>query len=71
MSRAQFAAATGPEAALAVGSPDEVAAKLAHIDEILGGVSRVCLQMTVGPLERSRRLSTIELLGGEVRAQLT
>lgn len=70
MSRAQFAAATGPDAALVVGDPGEVAAKLVHIDEVLGGVSRVCLQMTIGPLERSRRLRTIELLGGDVRAQL-
>ena len=69
MTPVQFESATGPGAALVVGSPAEVAAKLAHIDDVLGGVSRVCLQMTVGPLGRTR-LRAIELLGGEVREHL-
>ena len=69
-SRAAFDAMTSAKAALVVGDPSEVAAKLVYIDEVLGGVSRVCLQMTVGPLARTRRLRTIELLAGDVRSLL-
>ena len=67
----RFRDMTRPEAALVVGGPEEVATKLSHIDEVLGGISRVCLQMTVGPMTRQHRLGTIELLATEVRARST
>ncbi|MDK4716038.1 LLM class flavin-dependent oxidoreductase [Rhizobium sp. CNPSo 4039] len=61
-SRQFFSQATGPDAALVVGDPDEVLRKFRHINEVLGGVSRICLQMSVGPLARPLRLKSIELL---------
>jgi hypothetical protein len=56
--------------ALVVGSPQEVARKIRFIDEVLGGVSRVSLQMSVGPLEHRLRLKSIELLAHEVGSVL-
>lgn len=61
-----FDRASGPTFGLVVGSAQEVASKIRLIDEILGGVSRVSLQMSVGPLERQLRLRAIELLANEV-----
>jgi hypothetical protein len=40
----------------------EVTGKIRHINCELGGVDRVCLQMTVGPLPDRYRLATIERL---------
>jgi alkanesulfonate monooxygenase SsuD/methylene tetrahydromethanopterin reductase-like flavin-dependent oxidoreductase (luciferase family) len=64
--RDQFDAITGPDAAIFVGSPDEVSDKILAIDRLFGGVARLCLQMTVGRLPREQRLRTIELLAIEV-----
>ncbi|RWX12890.1 LLM class flavin-dependent oxidoreductase [Rhizobium leguminosarum] len=69
--RRSFAQLTSSSSALIVGSPEEVARKLRHIDEVLGGVSRVSLQMSVGPLPKLRRLRSIELLAGKVAELLT
>ncbi len=71
MSRAAFDAQRGPTGAFVVGSPDTVAAKLRHIDEALGGVSRVSLMMSGGPLPHDGMLRAIELLGTAVKPALT
>ena len=65
--RSTFSAQTGPTGAFAVGSPDTVAAKLQHIDEVLGGVSRVSLMMSGGPIPHSGMLRSIRLLGEAVK----
>lgn len=52
--------------ALVVGSPADVAEKIENIDHILGGVSRISLQMSVGSLPASHRLKSIELLAEAV-----
>lgn len=70
LSRARFDGMTGPTATLVVGSIDEVVHKLKHIDELLGGIDRICLQMTVGPMPRELRLRTIELLATKVASAL-
>ena len=59
----QFDTMTGADQVLTVGDQREVAAKLADFNSELGGVSRICLQMTVGPLEREIRLNAIRQLG--------
>ncbi len=69
-SRAAFDAQRGPTGAFVVGSPDTVAAKLRHIDQALGGVSRVSLMMSGGPIPHSGMLRSIELLGTAVKPAL-
>jgi alkanesulfonate monooxygenase SsuD/methylene tetrahydromethanopterin reductase-like flavin-dependent oxidoreductase (luciferase family) len=63
LTRGRFDAMTAPGEALIIGDAAEVTAKIRHINAVLGGVSRICLQMTVGPLSRRRRLDTIGRLG--------
>ncbi len=69
-SRAAFDAQRGPTGAFVVGSPSTVIAKLRHIDEALGGVSRVSLMMSGGPLPHDGMLRSIELLGTAVKPAL-
>lgn len=64
--REQFEEITGPDAAIIVGSPAEVSDKILAINDALGGIARLCLQMTIGRLPRERRLRTIELLATQV-----
>lgn len=59
----RFEAMTRPGEALIVGDEAEVEDKIVGLSRALGGVARVCLQMTVGPLHREHRLGTIERLG--------
>lgn len=65
-SRAQFDDMAGPQGAFLVGSPSTVAAKLKHLDEVLGGVARVTFQMSSASLETAAMKRSIELLGTEV-----
>ena len=64
--RAQFDALRGPTGALIVGEPNQVADKIAYIDEALGGIARLNFQMSVATLSHDRLLSAIELLGTRV-----
>lgn len=70
MTRAAFDAQRGPAGAFVVGSPETAAKKLRHISESLGGVSRVTLMMSGGPLAHDKMLRAIELLGTEVKARV-
>jgi probable LLM family oxidoreductase len=70
MTRAAFDAQRGRTGAFVVGSPETAAAKLRHISEALGGVSRVSLMMSGGPLAHDNMLRAIELLGTEVRPRV-
>jgi probable LLM family oxidoreductase len=70
MTRAAFDAQRGPKGAFVVGSPETAAKKLRHISDSLGGVSRVTLMMSGGPLAHDRMLRAIELLGTEVKPRL-
>ena len=67
---AHFAELTGPTAALVVGGPAEVARKIQYIDKVLGGIARISLQMSVGPVPHAQRLRSVELLGTAVAPQL-
>jgi len=62
MTRASFDAQRGPEGALVVGSPDDVVKKIRHYDEVLGGISRLSLQMNVTSLPHAKLMRAIELL---------
>jgi alkanesulfonate monooxygenase SsuD/methylene tetrahydromethanopterin reductase-like flavin-dependent oxidoreductase (luciferase family) len=66
VTRADFDAQRGPQGALLVGSPDEVAEKIIRHSESLGGVSRFTFQMNVGSLPHSKLMKAIELIGERV-----
>lgn len=70
LSRTSFQAQTGPTGAFVVGSPETAAAKLRYIDEVLGGVSRVTLMMSGGPIAHPRMMRSIDLLGTAVKPAL-
>jgi probable LLM family oxidoreductase len=65
MTRAQFDALRGPDGALMVGDPDEVAAKIVRQHELFGH-DRFTAQISVGPLAHPHVVRSIELLGTEV-----
>ncbi|MCU1543350.1 MAG: class flavin-dependent oxidoreductase [Microbacteriaceae bacterium] len=65
MSRAQFDEAAGPEGALFVGSPETVAAKIAHAASGLG-LSRFDLKYSNGALGHDKLMKSIELYGTRV-----
>jgi probable LLM family oxidoreductase len=66
MTRASFDAQRGPDGALLVGSPDEVAEKVLRFSEVLGGISRLSFQMNAASLDHSKLMQAIELIGASV-----
>jgi probable LLM family oxidoreductase len=66
VTRAQFDATRGPTGALLVGGPEAVAEKILSIDEVLGGISRISIQLTPGTLPHAKVMHAIELLGARV-----
>ena len=42
---------------------------MAHVSDVLGGISRITLMMSGGPLPHARMLRAIELLGAHVGPQ--
>jgi probable LLM family oxidoreductase len=70
MTRAGFDAQRGPTGAFVVGSPETAATKLRYISEALGGVSRVSLMMSGGPIAHDKMLRSIGLLGSEVKPRV-
>jgi probable LLM family oxidoreductase len=66
MSRAQFEAQNGPEGALLVGDPDEVAQKIIHHAKALGGLVRVTFMMGVADVPHEKMLRSIDLIGRRV-----
>ncbi len=65
-SRVQFDAMRGPTGPYLIGDPETVAQKVRHVDEVLGGVSRLTFQMTNVALPHAKMLNAIELLGTHV-----
>jgi alkanesulfonate monooxygenase SsuD/methylene tetrahydromethanopterin reductase-like flavin-dependent oxidoreductase (luciferase family) len=70
VTREHFKAQRGPHGALLVGSPDEVAEKIARHSEALGGVSRFTFQMNVASLSHPKLMKAIEYLGTRVAPAL-
>ncbi len=66
VTRPHFEALLGPTGALIVGDPETVAEKILHMNESLGGVSRLTFQMSVAALPHAKMLRAIELLGTRV-----
>lgn len=70
VTRAQFDAQRGPQGALLIGSPDEVAEKILRHSDALGGVSRVTFQMDNADLPQADLLRSIGLIGTHVAPAL-
>jgi len=68
--RAGFDAQRGPEGALLIGNPDEVAEKIIHHSEALGGISRITFQMNAASLPHGKLMKAIELIGTRVAPAL-
>ena len=66
MSREQFDAACSPEGPYLIGNPDEVREKIIYLDEVLGGIERISLQMTNVMVNHEQMLQGIRLLGKDV-----
>ncbi len=66
VTRADFDAQRGPNGALMIGDPDEVAEKIIHHSKALGGLSRVTFQMSVSSLPHEKLMRATELLGTRV-----
>jgi probable LLM family oxidoreductase len=64
--RRDFDAACGPTGAYLIGDPQSVAQKVAYVDKVLGGLSRLTFQMTNVLLPHAEMLRGIELLGTQV-----
>ena len=61
--RAQYDAMCAPDGAYLIGDPQAVATKILRINDDLGGISRISLQMTNVRLAHENLLHGIELLG--------
>ncbi len=64
--RAQFEATRGPRGAYLIGSTEEVVEKILYVNEALGGVNRMDLQMTAASMAHEKMLRSIEILGTRV-----
>ena len=64
--RAHYDAMLGPTGALIIGDVKTVVEKILHYNEVLGGISRLNLQMSPGTLPHAKALRAIELLGDKV-----
>lgn len=70
VTRAGFDAQRGPQGALLVGSPDEVAEKIMRHSEALGGLSRISFQMNAASLPHAKLMRAIEEIGTRVAPTL-
>ena len=64
--RSGFDAQLGPEGALLIGEPDEVAEKILRHSEALGGVSRFTFQMNASSLPHAKLMKAIEAIGTHI-----
>lgn len=66
VTRTSFDQLIGPEGVLVVGGPEQVAEKLLHHSEALGGVGRFTFQMDNAGLTHEQLMHSIELIGEQV-----
>jgi probable LLM family oxidoreductase len=66
VTRTHFDAQNGKTGAYLVGGPEEIAEKILHHSEALGGISRITFQMDNAGLSHAQLLRAIELLGTKV-----
>src|SRR5665213_615934 len=67
MTRRSFEAQVGPQGALLVGSPEEVAEKILRHSDALGGISRLTFQMDSAELPHEKLMHSIALIGTRVK----
>jgi len=70
MTREGFEHQLGPEGALLVGAPEEVARKIMHHSDALGGISRLTFQMDGADLPHEKLMYSIELIGQTLKPLL-
>jgi probable LLM family oxidoreductase len=66
VTRAAFEAQRGPEGALLIGNPNEVAQKILRHSQALGGISRISFQMNAASLPHAKLMQAIEVIGTRV-----
>lgn len=66
VSRAQYDATRAPTGALLVGDSDAVIEKILYENEVLGGISRMTMLLSGGPIPHRQVMHAIELLGTKV-----
>ena len=66
LTRAGFDRQLGPESALLLGDAGEVADKIVHHSEALGGLSRVTFQLNASSLPHANLMRAIEVIGSKV-----
>ena len=67
VTKSRFDAQIGTEGALIVGSPEDVAEKILHHAEALGGISRLTFQMDSAELPHEKLMHAIELIGTRLK----
>ena len=67
MTRNRFEAQMGPQGALLVGNPEEVAEKIIRHSKSLGGITRLTFQMDTAELSHEKLLHSIKLIGTRVK----
>jgi probable LLM family oxidoreductase len=67
MTRSSFEAQVGPKGALLVGNVEEVAEKILHHADSLGGISRLTFQMDSAELPHEKLMQSIELIGKRLK----
>ncbi len=70
MTRGRFEAQIGPQGALLVGSPEEVAEKILRHSEALGGISRLTFQMDTAEVPHEKLMQSIELIGSRLKPRV-
>jgi alkanesulfonate monooxygenase SsuD/methylene tetrahydromethanopterin reductase-like flavin-dependent oxidoreductase (luciferase family) len=66
MTRASFDTQRGPQGALLVGDPDEVAEKIIRHSKALGGISRITFMMNPASLSHEKLMRATKLIGTRV-----
>lgn len=66
VTKAKFDALIAPEGVLVVGGPEQVAEKLLHHSEALGGVDRFTFQMDNAGLTHEQLMNSIEIIGSKL-----
>src|SRR5882672_8400687 len=67
MTRGRFEAQIGPQGALLVGSPEEVAEKIMRHSDALGGISRLTFQMETAEVPHEKLMQSIVLIGARLK----
>src|SRR6187200_3201227 len=70
MTRESFDAQRGPQGALLVGNPDDVAEKIIRHSKALGGISRITFMMNPASLPHEKLMRATELIGTQIAPAL-